>query len=410
MKPGFTAAVLILFAALISCKRTAENSAEENIFNVSFEQCKTSVDLKLSDLTDDCSLIMLETTDESMLASFPRLVTNDPDIIIYDRNGVYKFSSEGSFVRKIINKGNGPDEISISFTCIFNEKTNQMIINDRMRNRELLIYDTETEKFLEPVKKCVPGWWGSFVLCNDSLILATSNPVIADTNSYALFLQNFKGDFLSGIAGDRKILNRMREIEQVQRLVICPGDIDIYTHYVFDDTLFRYNNNKLSPYLIVSYNTPRDFIRATLAEVGESRVGFPSIDNPGFMILYESILQGSTQIDRGTMFNYDRNYFFLNKSDGSFSRIKSYTDNITGKVQESNGDQIRFPEMLPGGKFYILYEASELKAIEPNNQLLRDMPAGIYDQMHEILENLDEMDNQVLLTGTFKKNIKLSQP
>ncbi len=409
MKLKLTAAVLTLIAALISCKRTAENSADDRIFNVSFEQCETSVDLKLSDLTDDCRLIRLETTDESMLSSFPRLVTNEPDIIIYDRNGVYKFSPEGRFLKKIINKGNGPDEISVSFTCIFNEKTSQIMINDRMRNGELLIYDTEAEKFLEPVKKCLPGWWGSFALYKDSLILASLNPVMADTTRHALFLQNFKGDFISGIAGNRKVVDKMRETEPVQRLIISAGDNDIYAHYVYDDTLFRYDNNKLSPYLIVSYNTPRDFKRATLAEVGESRVGFPSVDNSGFMMLYEIILQGSTQIERGTMFNYDRNYFFLNKSDGSFSQIKSYTDNITGKVQEGNSDQIRFPEMLPGGKFYVLYEASELKDIEPDDQLLRDMPAGIYDQLHEILKNLDEMDNQVLLTGIFKKNINLPQ-
>jgi hypothetical protein len=50
----------------------------------------------------------------------------------------------------------------------------------------------------------------------------------------------------------------------------------------------------------------------------------------------------------------------------------------------------------------VLYDASILKTVKPENELLRDMPAGTTEMIHEILKNIDEMDNPVLLIGTLK--------
>jgi len=401
VKYKFILIVLTFIFGLISCRNSVNGQKKNGEFRVSFDNCKTSIYLKLSDLIDSCRLIPLESTPESLLGNNPRFIFSDEYIIVYDATGIYKFSKEGQFIRKIIKFGRGPQELSPVITYYLYEKANQLFIEDQIRNKDIIqIYDIEQERFLDPVKKCFPGRWESFMVYNDSLIMGSLLPVIIDTNRYALFIQNFKGDFITGISNSRKVLDARLNKETVQRLELCPGDKETYTHYVYDDTLFRYNNNRLLPYLIVSYNTPRNYIRSMGFEIGESRVGFPQVDNQSFMLLIESVYQGATQVGSMTKFIYKNTYYFLDKSDKSFSRIKSYTDNITGKMQECNGEILNFPTILPGNKIYVLYNPDELLNIKLKEN--SDIPPGISSQIPVIQKKLNEMDNPILLIGTIK--------
>ncbi len=271
-------------------------------------------------------------------------------------NGIYKFTSDGHFVRKMIKFGRGPEELSSVIDYYFYKSRGLLFIADRLQNKDRFqIYDIEKEIFLDPIKKCFPGPWGTFLVYNDSLILGSMVSIHVDTNRYAMFSQNFKGDLITGITNSRKVLDARLNEETVQRLLFCQGENDIYSYYVYDDTLFRYSNNNLSPYLIVSYNSQRNYMRSMGFEIGESRVGFPQVDNSGFILLNESIYTGQSQEGSWTLSNYDRYYYFLNKADRSFLKIKSYTDDITGKIQECNGEILNFPTLLPENKICVIY-------------------------------------------------------
>lgn len=406
MKLKFIIAILSFHLLLFSCIRSDVKKIDEKVFNVSFEQCEEVTDLKLSDLIDKCRLIPLETKDECVLSQNTTILTTTNYIIVLDGNGLYKFSPEGKFIKKLLSKGRGPSELPLSFSFLVNKKNNQIIFNSRSDNNELLVYDYEAERFLDPVKKAVPGYFGTFSIYNDSLILASLNAVIPDTTRYELFLQNFKGQLVSGITNGKKILSPFNE-EMVQRLVVCNGISDNYVFYINDDTLYRYSNNQLSPYVIVSYNSSRTFMRSVTAQEGESRVQFPSMDNDKFMLIYELIFVGLTPNEMGgSNYDYTQNYFFLNKTNGSFSRIKSYTDNISGKVQNGSGSWPAkgsiIPEIMQNNKLNVLYDASILKTLKPENELLLEMPAGTTEMLQEILKNIDEMDNPVLLIASLK--------
>lgn len=408
MKFKLIVAVLAFFLVLIGCKRSDVKSTDENVFNVSFEQCKDNIDIKLSDLINECQLIPLETTDESVLNQNLTIISLANYLIVGDISGIYKFTNEGKFIKKLLNVGRGPSDIPQSYTFLVNEKNNQIILNGRYINDELQVYDYETEKFLDPIKKAVQGSWGSFIIYNDSLILASLIPMSADSILYELFLQNFRGQIVSSIAKGRKMMGT-RKTEIVQRPEVSNGKPDTYVHYMYDDTIFKYNDNQLTPYVIVSYNTSRTFLRGTYSQEGERWVGFPSVHNSKFMLFYELTFLGTTPNQMGGMsFNYTQNYFFLKKSNGTLSRIRTYTDNITGKVQEGSGDypfkgkRSILPGIMLGDKLYVIYEASFLKTLKPDSELLRDMPAGTSEQLQSILKNLKEMDNPVLLIATLK--------
>jgi hypothetical protein len=403
MKPRLT--FLLLLLSITSCNNKERNQ-DDAVYNVSFDNCKTTIDLKLSDIVDSYKFVKLETTPESLIGINPRIILARDNIIIIDMNGVYKFTTNGRFVRKIIKLGRGPDEISSAINYSYSEKSNLLLIEDNIRNKDILqIYDIENERFLDPIKKCSPGRWGGFLVYNDSLIMGSMVPVIIDTNRFALFIQNSKGRILSGITNSRKVQDARLNKETVQRLLFCQGGNDIFSFYVYDDTLFRYTTKGLLPYLIVSYNSPRNYMRTMGFKIGESRVGFPSVDNSSFILLSESTYTGESQEGSMVKFNYNRNYYFLNKTDKSFSKIKSYTDEISGKIQECNGEMLNFPVLIQGNSLYVLYNPNDLinSKLKENTSLSPDAS----DQLQKIQEGLDVMDNPILLIGSIKKSIKV---
>jgi hypothetical protein len=404
MKPKLS--ILFLAIILVSCNNHKSRNQDDAVFNVSFDNCKTTVGLKLSDIVDSYKFVKLETTPESLIGVNPRIILAQDNIIVIDMNGVYKFATDGRFVRKIIKFGRGPEEISIAINYSYYEKRNLLLIEDNIRNKDILqIYDIESEKFLDPIKKYSPGRWGGFLVYNDSLIMGSMNPVIVDTNRYALFIQNSKGKILSGITNSRKVLDARLNKETVQRLLFCQGENDIFSFYVYDDTLFRYTPKGLLPYLIVSYNSPRNYMRTMGFKIGESRVGFPSVDNSSFILLTESTYTGESQEGSMVKFNYNRNYYFLNKTNKSFSKIKSYTDDISGKIQECNGEILNFPVLIVGNSLYVLYYPNDLinSKLKENTSLSPD----VSDKLQKIKEGLDVMDNPILLIGSIKKSIKI---
>jgi len=404
MNPKLT--ILFLAIIIVSCTNHKRKNQDKAVYNVSFENCRTTIDLKLSDLVDSIKLVRLETTPESLIANSPRIILTRDNIIVIDMNGIYKFTPEGRFVRKIIKFGRGPEELSPVIDYYFYERRNLLFIADRIQNKDRFqIYDIEEEEFLEPVMKCFPGTWGDFLVYNDSLIMGSMEPIRVDTNRYAMFIQNFKGELVTGMTNSRKVLDAVLNKETVQRLLFCQGEKDIFVYYVYDDTLFRFSNNNLSPYLIVSYNSQRNYMRSMGYEIGESRVGYPSVDNSSFILLNESIYKGQSQSqeDGWIKHNYDRYYYFLNKSDRSFSRIKSYTDNITGKMHECNGKELNFPTVLPGNKICVLYNPYELSNDNSKENLSTLSDLSI--QLQKIQEGLNPMDNPVLLIGSIKRKI-----
>jgi hypothetical protein len=403
MKSKLTFLLLVLFLA--SCNNQKDKKQDELVLNIRFDNYESTIDLNLSDLIDGYKFVNLETTPESLIGINPRIILARENIIVIDRNGIFKFSADGQFISKMIKPGRGPDEISLAINYSYSEERNQLLIEDNIKNRDILqIYDIENEIFLDPIKKYSPGRWGSFLVYNDSLIMGSVVQVTVDTNRYAMFIQNSQGRIISGITNSRKVLDARLNKETAQRLQFYRGGKDIFTFYVYDDTLFKYSPEGLIPYLIVSYDSPRNYIRTMGFKIGESRVGFPTGYNSSFILLNESIYTGESQEGSMTRFNYDRNYFFLNLTDRSFSKIRSYTDDISGKIQECNGEDLNFP-VISDNKIYVQYNPDELMNSKSGNYA--SLPSGISDQLQQIQVGLNLMDNPILLIGSIKKNIEI---
>ena len=391
----------------------SDEKIKNNPFHIDYDNCKLSIDLTLSDLIEDCKLIPLETTPESILGRFIRIINISGDyIIIADGNNVYKFSKDGKFINIILKKGRGPGEISGSCRYFYEKNKNLLFIEDDfVENDYLRCYDINSETFLPSIKKCFQGRWIDFIVYQDSLIMGSVEGLQrGETNPYALFIQNFEGRFIQGIKSNRtfSIPRNDGNDNVLQRFIISEGDKSLHVKYQYDDTLFTLKDNNLSFYLIPEYRN-KNRQPNIMGTEGDRNTSYDSYENPTFMILEYSVFKG--YIPRA---HYTMDYFILNKSNSKYSLIQSYYDDFTGKkfhlgraVPFTPGVDKEFPapNSSPDGLLYVIYYPFELPEIALEGKDNSFKPLLI--PFKKIKSNLKETDNPILLIGHPKKNLRV---
>lgn len=408
MKKFLLCTVLILI--LCQCQRIAE---DQNIFRVYLDDCKTMIDLKLSNLMDSCRLVQLETTNESILDEINFIYITNKMIIVCDGNGVYKFSGDGKFIKKLIQTGRGPDEISSQ--CIYNYYEAQdilFIINRMSHDENILRYDVKSERFQSPVKKCFPVSWGDFIVYDDSLIMGSiemggflpahdSHPV-----PYAMFIQNFNGEFISGIKSTKRLVQEDFN-GLFQRMSIHTGDEYIHLKNSHDDTIFNFRNNKITPYLIPVFKNSQN-IPKLLPDVGTRNLSWGKYENSSFLIFNLAEFEGWKDIKGFSSAVYNYKFYFLNKSSGKYAQIRFFNDDLTGtetEIEKTMHSIPGAPNSLPNGKLYRIYLPNEL--LNPGNKHDNAFPEDLLSDYDLIKSRIKETDNPVLLIGKPKNKLHI---
>jgi hypothetical protein len=403
--------VLAITALLLICCKTPNNHLSDNkVFNIDVEKCKTLIDLKLSDLIDSCWLIPLETTKESVLGDYIRYIYVANDYIVIDNNdGMFLFTKNGHFINKL-NVGRGPDELSISHSFFYYDKEDLIFINNRYINEsKLLCYDVKSQTFRPQIKKYLTNQWDDFIIYQDSLIMASPSLHNPDPNPYAFFVQDFKGNLISGVNSTRTFRTYEQE-ESQQRMFFYCGDQNMHVKYTFDDTLFTLKGNQVSPYVIIKFESAQDFVPNMIPVIGEKRVNFEKSENRSFLIFRTSTYKGTIPFKPGAMKAVYKNvYFFLDKSNGKYGIIKSYIDDFAGNIQSNENESMTFPTSLKNNKLYVVYRPHELLQKESTISLNRNFPESLYNQYNRIKVSLTETDNPILLIGIPKGKLLITR-
>lgn len=409
MKIRYLFSITVILFGLFSCKGTIRKPPEElsgdTLFTINVDNPNDLIDLKLSELADSFKIIQLETTKNTLIGS-SKFYVSDDYVISFDQNGIFKFSAEGKFLCKIAGLGRGPHEVTIFTTYYIDEERDLMFLDDLLFKYAFLVYDIKSEKFLDPVKKCVQTRWYSFYLVNDSVIAGTSYmEPNGRTTQYAIFYQNLKGDFLFGIPNNRKMLSVPDQKEIFQNCRLKVGDKILHASFDDNDTLFKLIDNDFVPYLALYYDSPK---KASLSYVskGDHGIQFSDVEAPSFLLLRNIIVDNVIHISEKTD-KYERKfkYVFFNKANGKSSGLKSYVDNFIGRTQISDGQTISFPQILPNGTLFISYSPNEIKEAIMKGLNYKDFPISLNVQILEINKSLTEMDNPILLVGKIKSKI-----
>jgi len=96
---------------------------------------------------------------------------------------------------------------------------------------------------------------------------------------------------------------------------------------------------------------------------------------------------------------YKNVYFLLDKFNGEYGIIKSYTDDFVGNSQNNENESMTFPTSLRNNKLFVAYGPNELMQKESSMGQNRNFPESLYSQYNGIKANLTETDNPILLIG-----------
>lgn len=129
---------LIFLAGLIltlnSCKTrsTSAESPVQAIINIS--DAKT---MNYQPLLDSINYVPLETTDQSLIGNIGKIYVTPSNILIFDskQTAILLFDKEGKFIRKIGQKGRGPEEYLFFNEIVFERKTEIIYAHERYLNK-----------------------------------------------------------------------------------------------------------------------------------------------------------------------------------------------------------------------------------------------------------------------------------
>lgn len=129
---------LIFLAGLIltlnSCKNrsTLAESPAQAVINISDAQT-----MNYQPLLDSIDYVPLETTDQSLIGNIGKIYVTQSNILVFDtkQTAILLFDKEGKFIRKIGQKGRGPEEYLFFNEIVFERKTEIIYAHERYLNK-----------------------------------------------------------------------------------------------------------------------------------------------------------------------------------------------------------------------------------------------------------------------------------
>lgn len=132
MKNLIVLSLLISFIPLKSCinKRCEYISInEEGVPVIEIEDITEKGELAFSDLMKDFEISRLETKEECLIGDvFRRYVTQKYIIVSDAMKGIFLFGRDGTYIRKIADRGRGPGEIIGAYHLEYNEATQTLYV------------------------------------------------------------------------------------------------------------------------------------------------------------------------------------------------------------------------------------------------------------------------------------------
>lgn len=188
-----TSTIILLSVFLAGCNRTkkAFPSKSPASFIVDFEQCmNTERTIRLSEIADTIEILELKTPKDTIITRIWDIIPTDEFLLVFSRDGVFKFTKDGDFVRKVGRDGQGPGEYTLALGTDIDLGKREIVISDIAQ--KVLFYDFDGN-FLREEK------WGYLfnIGCSDSVLWVSE--FVNQTYKYTAFALNSKGDTIASI-------------------------------------------------------------------------------------------------------------------------------------------------------------------------------------------------------------------
>jgi hypothetical protein len=386
--------ILIFIGALIivSCTSNRENTLPlvdlngNSIPVLKFKDVKDTITLSLSRLVHDVNFIKLETREDNKLAAGKWSVGNKYLIgFCYDL-GIFQFSAQGKFIRKLAGIGNGPQEVTYPVWTISKDE-NQIIIYDFTKPKSLLCFDLNSGLLLKNIPLALEGQLKNLYFESDSLLicaplLGTGEPA-AD---YNVFWQNLAGKLIKGLPA----IKSNGSLDNGDNL-LYQAENSFHLRPVSGDTIYQIKDFKIKPSFIFD---PQNNMISPESEVGRTTFSIIS-ETPAFMIVGTFTVTERVAVNKNAFRSKGKSTnYYIDKIKNKAYIISSFYNDYLGEKQ---GPAI-LRNQTGDFRYFAVDAISLLKKIN-NITLNKDIKIINRDQFINLGLQLTENDNPVLFIG-----------
>lgn len=260
--------LILYIIILFGCNKNTKEYDSINLINILNNK---STSIPLSNIYESELRIPLETSDSILIKYIWDIVVDNNLIYIEHDNRCSVFDKSGKYLRKIGNRGQGPEEY-ISITKIFTTD-NKVLIHDSNKNK-ILIYD-QKGKFINSIN--IPlKFLNIKQLENNNFIGYIPNVTGHESIKFGIF--NKDGLLLDSIP---------HNIQFEPKFTLWFTDEGKFFHYnqntyfkeYLNDTIYQVKNDKLHPYLHFELGDQRarNLARAELIGYSRNDTFFPNM-------------------------------------------------------------------------------------------------------------------------------------
>lgn len=339
--------------------------------------------LKLSELAENVRVIPMETSEKCLIGNSAGYYIGNTCILVFQRESVALFDSEGHFKRIIARYGRGPREYQQIRDYCVDEKNKMLFIIDSYNEGILKNYHLEDSACFREIKtlETIQHSAVSF-LENGNLLLA---PYPCERVKHLYYEQTPEGELGASTPchSDRKGI-----FVSSQKLMYGVGNDFRYlssARNFSDDTIFQ-----------VTPQGPRPMWIFQCTPIKNYRV---KGETPAYLFFtFDVITKRETEKTEGGTSEYIesiRQYFVYNKNQGELWGCKGIRDDcFTGK--EWSFDEIRIQS---GKRFYIDVSPAALLA-QTDEKPVAEAQVKNPGAWKKLLSGLKEDDNPVLIVGS----------
>lgn len=395
--------MLLLFSFMfLSCDETKHVNAD-GVYTIDLDNIQRKENESFSSLFKSAGVIILETTDNSLLAKIDKIDFIDDSLYVLERGkGLYLFNEKGKFIRRIGDKGVG-----------LGEYITPMDISVDIENKKMYLLDSQTQTVL---KYSANGdYESSFKLDNEKMFcnriqyyngkLYTNLYTYGDSESKFLLSEvNIKDGERTSFWLDamqyNKGWNDLFIANQQPFISQYAGKPKFYQ--LFMDTIFEITRDDIQPYIVFQSKNfvTKDFLDFQKETQKASKI-FSDLNSTDRIYNICNYLES----DRYIYFNYyiENNLYiaFYDKSQKS----TFVTQNVNNDLFYVNNEGV---QLFPN---FISFDEKRAYSVEMNNDfsrntLLKDIQDSRINRKVkgvDALQNISEESNPIIIYYEFKK-------
>ncbi|MGI5913350.1 MAG: 6-bladed beta-propeller [Bacteroidales bacterium] len=378
------------------------------------------VDIKLSQIGESFRTVILESNPECLLGGSAKLQIGDNYIIARDDLGIFQFSIDGSFIRKLVTIGRGPGEISAAnCSCLIEDEDLFLVVT----NNDIYMYCLSSGEFMgKKVKPEISANESLYdcVYIGDSRILYSfynNGLVDPSASGCGVKIQTLDGSILWQHYFDYNSINIFSSTYKY----VAGSRISLLSTNYSDEVIIRIIDQDT----VYKLNTSSYSLRpALLNRIEKVKVdGFPvsifakgcSYENLEYKSINGYRLINFTSVnelsDDFSVILGDRYYIIYDDNQKSATRVGVFNNDYFGFLHETVGDRKLphyFPTLLPpNGKLVVTFDAFTFLQFVDEALANPQLDANVRDRLLDISGKVTEISNPILLIGDIKEKIDL---